>query len=172
MRAWLLAVAVLASACAVAVPTPTRPPPPPTPTSPVPTPAPPSPSPALPQPTEAYDPADPRASVVVFLRSWQQQDFAAMADTVESTLDPDRAARARTLRNQFDFKALRGAEVLDVDRRAPGIARVAVRVWYEFPPGRLHRKLLAPMVLRADPSAGTGPWRLNASSVLGEQDDP
>jgi hypothetical protein len=168
VRAWLLAVAVLASACALAVPTPTRPAPPSTPTRPAPTSAPPTPSPVLPQPTAAYDTADPRAAVVVFLRAWRGQDFAAMADVVASSLDHDREASARTLRAQFDVKVLRGAEVLDVDRRAPGVARVSVRVWYEFPPGTLHRKRLAPMVLRSD----AGAWRLNAASILAEQDDP
>jgi len=163
VRAWLLAVVVVGSACALAVPTPTRPAAPAAPT------ALPTPTAALPQPTAAFDPADPRAAVVAFLRAWQQQDWPAMADVVESGLDADRAARARTLGNQFDFKALRGAEVLDVDRRAPGIARVSVRVWYEFPPGRLNRRLLALMVLRGDaPTA----WRINAASALGEQDDP
>lgn len=132
----------------------------------------PTPSPVLPQPAATYDPADPRAAVIAFLRGWRGQDFGAMADVVESNLDPGRDARAGALRNQFDFKALRGAEILDVDRRGPGVARVAVRVWYEFPPGRLQRKLLAPMVLRPDPLAGVGPWRLNSTSVLAEQPDP
>lgn len=168
MRAWPLAVLLLA-ACAMPTPTPARPlTAPPTPTAAIaPITAAPTPSPVLPQPA-AFDPTDPRSAVAAFLRAWQGQDFAAMAGETESSLDADPAARAKTLRAQFDFKALRGAEVLDVDRRDPAVARVAVRVWYEFPPGRLQRKRLAPTVLRS--AAGT--WRLNASSVLAEQEDP
>lgn len=185
----LLLVLVL-PACALAVPTPT---PRPAPTiGPAATPttrvvtvgatiaaATPAPDGTVVLPMPGYDgltPADPAWAVVGFLRGWRDGEEGAMAATVQPSGTETPRDRASALRTQFAFKVLRGAELLGVEARGPTIARATVRVWYEFPPGRVTRALLHPMLerdpTRATPGPGTPAWRINPSSVLGEQPDP
>lgn len=174
MRAWLLAAAVVLPACALAVPTPTR-----VATIVVPTAAPTATAPTavLPQPTVGdLDADDPRWPVIGFLRGWQRRDAGAMAMSVEAVDPTNRATLASILRDQYDFRPLRGAEVVGVETLGPAGARVTARVWYEAPPGRLERKRLALAVFRTDAprtaATGPSPWRVAFVSLANEQDDP
>jgi hypothetical protein len=130
-----------------------------------------SPTPAeWPQPTIGQtDPDSPEWAVLGFLRGWQRRDWPAMALSLTS----GRAA-AEALAAQYDFRPLRGAEIVSVERLDPSTARVRARVWYEFPPGRVQPKQLELMVLRTEAprTAATGPgtWKIHPASAAKESE--
>lgn len=177
-RAGLVAFLTLV-ACAVPTPTPARPlatPPPVTATVRL-TPTPlaalvPTKEPAvtqtLPQPTIGEAVVDsPQWPVLGFLRGWQARDFGAMAVATGAVGDA-KAPATTTMANRYDFRPLRGAEIVAVDRLGPAAARVSARVWFEFPPGQVQQKRLALMLERGP----TATWTINPASTSAESADP
>jgi hypothetical protein len=136
-------------------------------------------TPVLPQPRLADAPVEsPEWRVLGFLDAWQRREFAAMGRATVSNLDRDDNARTVAMMHAFDFRPLKGAEIISTEPRGTAAARVEARVWYEFPPGsgQVQRKRLGLMLERdaAPRTAATGPnpWRINAASTAGMQDDP
>ncbi|MCX6023972.1 MAG: hypothetical protein NTZ05_20020 [Chloroflexi bacterium] len=126
----------------------------------------------------AYPLDSAERAMVAFLTGWRDQNFERMTAATQTSWRARPNNNAKLLAAQYDFKVLKGAEIVKITASASSATDITMTVWYDALNNSYKKQIIGRVIREnaqgqlAERMATGATWGVNLISMLRETDKP